>query len=479
MEQKTSPPVAERSLRVIPWLVAMAFFMQMLDSTILNTAIPTIAKSLHASPLRMQSVVIAYLITVAMLIPTSGWLADRFGTKRVFIAAIAVFCLGSFLCVISGTLQQMVLSRIVQGVGGALMAPVGRLIVLRVFPRHQLVQVLSLITIPGMIGPLLGPAVGGILVQYVSWHWIFLINLPVGLVGGILAMKYLPEPEGTQSDPFDWLGFFLFGAAMAAITVAIEGMGELEIAWPLTLSVLACGLASLGGYCLHAWRTAHPLFALTVFKIRSFSVGIAGNFFARLGSGAMPFLLPLLLQVALGFSPAVAGLTMIPSSLCAIFSKLIVPGMIRRFGFRRILVINTVCLGSFIASFATIGADTPYWLIIVHLVLFGAVNSIQFTAMNTVTLIDLPTEHAAGGNSILSVVMQIAISFGVSFSALMLSLLVGPVDASHSRSPEVLAAFQTTFMLVGGGSILATLIFYLLPKKMAEPSPPADVSQPH
>ncbi|WP_409070304.1 multidrug transporter subunit MdtD, partial [Desulfobulbus sp.] len=400
MEQKTSPPVAERSLRVIPWLVAMAFFMQMLDATILNTAIPAIAGSLNESPLRMQSVVIAYMVTVALLIPASGWLADRFGAKRVFFLAILIFCLGSLLCAVSRTLTQMVLSRVVQGVGGALMAPVGRLTVLRAFPRQQLVQVMSFITIPGLVGPLLGPTVGGLLVQYASWHWIFLINLPVGLVGCVLAVLYMPALKDVAVRRFDWIGFLLFGISMVAITMAVEGMGELHLPLSFTVGALVFGLLALVGYCLYALRAGNPLFKLAIFKIRSFSVGIAGNFFARLGSGAMPFLLPLLLQVGLGFSPAVAGLTMIPSSIFSIFSKILVTPLLRVFGFRRVLVVNTVLLGLFIVSFSHIGVHTPYWLIILHLILFGAANSLQFSAMNTVTLIELTPEYAAGGNSI-------------------------------------------------------------------------------
>src|SRR5690606_22112555 len=392
----------------LPWLVAIAFFMQTLDGTILNTALPAMARDLAEDPLRMQGVVIAYMLTVALLIPASGWIADRFGTRRIFFSAILLFTLGSLLCALSTSFNQLVAARVIQALGGALMLPVGRLVVLRAFPRSEFVRVMTFIALPGMVGPLLGPTLGGWLVQYASWHWIFLINLPVGLVGCIAAFRFMPDFKTDKRVRFDSLGFLLFGTAMVLITIALEGLGELRMPHARVLLLLFGGAACLAAYWLRAGRIDAPLFSPRLFHTRSFAVGIFGNLFARLGSGALPFLLPLLLQVALGYSPAQAGMTMIPLALGAMLVKPMAKGLIDRFGYRHILLGNTVLLGLLIGSLATVDADTSQLLRLLHLRLIGMVNSMQFTAMNTVTLVGLSNANASSGNSLLSVVVQLS-----------------------------------------------------------------------
>ncbi len=307
-----TPLLDARTARVLPWLVAVAFFMQTLDGTILNTALPAMARDLAEDPLRMQGVVIAYMLTVALLIPASGWLADRFGTRRTFFTAIALFTLGSLFCALSGSFNQLVVSRVVQAVGGAMMLPVGRLVVLRAYPREDFVRVMTFIALPGLVGPLVGPTLGGWLVEYASWHWIFLINLPVGLLGALAALRFMPDLRQTGEMRFDTFGFILFGAAMVLITIALEGLGELQMPHARVMLLLFGGVACLAAYWLRAGKVDRPLFSPQLFHNRSFAVGILGNLFARLGSGALPFLTPLLLQVALGYSPAQAGMTMIP-----------------------------------------------------------------------------------------------------------------------------------------------------------------------
>lgn len=260
--------------------------MQALDGTILNTALPSMASSLNENPLRMRAVVIAYLLTVALLIPASGWIADRFGTRRVFLGAVLLFSLGSLLCALSPSLELLVGARIVQGVGGALMMPVGRLVILRVYPRQDLVRVLSFVTIPGLLGPLAGPTLGGWLVEYASWHWIFLINLPVGLLGCLVAMKLMPDLRSPVPSRFDSIGFLLFGGSMVLISIALEGLGELHLSHLRVVLLLIGGLVLLTAYWLRALRIDKPLFPPSLFKARTFAVGILGNLFARLGSGA-------------------------------------------------------------------------------------------------------------------------------------------------------------------------------------------------
>ncbi|MDR2112785.1 MAG: multidrug transporter subunit MdtD [Candidatus Accumulibacter sp.] len=457
---KHSSAFAASDTRYIPWIVAAALFMQTLDGSILNTALPVMARSLNESPLRMQSTVIAYMLSMALFIPASGWLADRFGSRRVFVTAIALFTLGSLLCALSPTLGWLVASRIVQGVGGALMMPVGRLTVLRSFPRSELVRVLSFVTIPGLLGPLLGPTLGGWLVQYASWHWIFLINIPVGLAGCLASLRFLPDLHGPDASGLDWMGFVLFAVATTLVSLAFEGMGELGLSPPGNLLLLAAGLASLTAYYLHARHSAAPLFSRRLFTIHTFVVGIAGNLFARLGTGAMPFLTPLLLQVALGFSPSEAGMSMIPMAVASIAAKPLATRLLERFGFRRVLVANTLLLGVMIAGFALIPDDPPRFPLYAYLALFGSINSLQFTAMNALTLIDLDHQTAASGNSLLSVVMQLSISLGVASAAAVLGAFVDLQEMPERAT--ILSAFHKTYLCVGLMTTLAAGIFFQL-----------------
>ena len=450
-----------RTARILPWLVAIAFFMQTLDGTILNTALPAMAADLAENPLRMQGVVIAYMLTVALLIPASGWLADRFGTRRIFCLAIALFTLGSLFCAISSSLDQLVGSRVLQGMGGALMLPVGRLVVLRAYPRSEFVRVMTFIALPGLVGPLIGPTLGGWLVEYASWHWIFLINLPVGLLGGVVAYRFMPDLKSPERIRFDLVGFLLFGAAMVLITVALEGLGEMHMAHTRVLLLMVIGSACLAAYWLRAGHIEKPLFSPALFRTRSFAVGIFGNLFARLGSGALPFLLPLLLQVALGYSPAQAGMMMVPLALGAMLVKPLANPLIDRLGYRRVLIGNTLLLGSLIASLATVDGDTPLVLMLLQLSLIGMVNSMQFTAMNTVTLVGLSYQDASSGNSLLSVVVQLSMSLGVAAAG----ALLGGFTLPGNEDETVLHAFQLTFLCIGGLSMLATALFFQLDSK--------------
>jgi EmrB/QacA subfamily drug resistance transporter len=465
----SSSPPAAIDTRFIPWIVAAALFMQTLDGSILNTALPAMARSLHESPLRMQSTIIAYMLTMAMLIPASGWLSDRFGSRRVFVTAIALFLLGSLLCALSTRLGFLVAARVVQGVGGALMMPIGRLVVLRSFPRSELVRILSFVTIPGLLGPLLGPTLGGWLVQYASWHWIFLINIPVGIAGLLASWRLLPDLYGPGGDAFDKMGFFLFAVATMLVSMAFEGMSELHLSPPGILLLLAGGFAGLTAYYLHARAHAAPLFSPRLFAINTFTVGIAGNLFARLGIGAMPFLTPLMLQVALGFSPAEAGMSMIPMALASIAVKPLATRLIERHGFRRVLVVNTLALGVMIAGFALIPSDPPRLFLYAFLALFGGINSLQFTAMNTLTLIDLDNETAASGNSLLSVVTQLSLSLGVASAAAVLNAFA-PSQALANEA-AMLSAFHKTYLCVGLMTAFAASIFFQLQRDEPRATP--------
>lgn len=469
--------VSPKSKRLIPWLVATAFFMQMLDGTILNTALPSIAVSLGASPLRMQKVVIAYLLTVALLIPASGWLADRFGIRKIFFIAILTFSFGSLMCALSNSLDFLIISRIIQGVGGAIMAPVGRLAVLRVVPRRELISVMSFISIPGLIGPLLGPTVGGLLVQYASWHWIFIINIPVGIVGCILTYRYMPPLTVNKVFRFDWIGFLLLGGIMICFTMGVEGIGELHMPAYAYGTLFGTAVLCLAVYIIYALKAAHPLFPLGVFRNRTFSVGIAGNLIARLGGSSMPFLMPLLLQVGIGYSPAKAGLTMIPMSLGAIVSKLFISKVVGRLGYKRMLVGNTILLGLLLMSFSLVRPGGNHVVLLLHLMTFGVINSTQFSIMNTSTLMDLSVEEASTGNGILSMVMQVSMSMGVSIGAFLLGYYVSSLSGGGIELAKATEAFKYTFITVGCISICSTLIFSFMPKNVGREN--IKVADPH
>ena len=435
------------SRKIMLWVVAVGFFMQTLDSTIVNTALPPMARSLGESPLRMQSVIIAYSLTMAVVIPASGWLADRFGTRRIFQTAIVLFVLGSLLCAYSNTLSFLVGARVIQGAGGAMLMPVGRLAVLRTFPRAEYLQALSFVAIPGMIGPLIGPTLGGWITQSFSWHWIFLINVPVGVLGGLAAMRFMPNSRIEDMGRFDAGGYLLLSIAMVTISFSLDGLAELGFQRATVLMLLIASFASLTAYVLRANRTERPLFSLGLFRIHTFSVGLLGNLFARIGTGAMPFLIPLSLQVTLNYSPLQAGLMMLPTTAAGMLAKRIGTQMIVRHGYRAVLFVNTFLVGLAMASFTFISNGVPVWILLVQLALFGAVNSIQFTAMNTITLKDLDVSTASSGNSLLSMIQMLSMSLAVTSAGALLATFQQLFNERSSST--ALPAFHATFICVG------------------------------
>ena len=454
MSQPSSP-------KVLLWLVAIGFFMQTLDATIVNTALPAMAKSLGESPLRMQSVVVAYSLSMAMLIPASGWVADRFGARRVYLCAIVLFVMGSVFCALSQSLAQLVAARVVQGLGGALLLPVGRLVVLRTFPREKFLQAMSFVAIPGLIGPLIGPTLGGWLVEVASWHWIFLINLPVGLVGCIATLRHMPGEPVPTSSRFDLAGYLMLAFGMMALSLALDGLASLGLRQASVLVLMIFGLASLVAYWLHAARRPDPLFSPRLFSIDTVRIGLLGNLFARLGSSCMPFLIPLLLQVTMGHSPMQAGMMMLPVAVAGMSMKRFTTVLIKRFGYRQVLVGNTWMVGLTMASFGLTSPAQPLWIHVVQLAAFGAVNSLQFTAMNTVTLKDLEHTMASSGISLLSMVQMVAMGMGVAAAGAVLAAFT---EFFQTAGPglQTLHAFQATFACMGLITVASAGIFWQL-----------------
>jgi EmrB/QacA subfamily drug resistance transporter len=442
--------------RLLPWLVAVAFFMESLDTTILNTAVPAIAAALKVAPLSMKAVLSSYTLSLAVFIPISGWMADRFGTRRVFASAIGLFTFGSFLCGISTNIHVLVACRILQGCGGAMMVPVGRLTIVRTFAKSELIRAMSFVAIPGLIGPMLGPIAGGLIVGYLHWRVIFFVNLPIGLAGLILVYLHLPDYR-EKSNPLDFVGLILFGSGIALLSYVLEIFGEHTLSVREILGLLAISILLLAAYGVHAAKAPFPLLALRLFRIRTFRAAVSGSFFTRLGIGGIPFVLPLLYQVGLGLTPIQSGLLMMPQAIAAISLKMTMPGILARFGYRGVLVSNTVILGLLILLFATIGVGTPLWFIVAQAFCFGFFSLLQYTSMNTLVYADVAADQTSNASSIASTAQQMSISFGVASAALVIALFIP--DRFHSNAPEMIQGIHSAFFVLGGITVLSTIVF--------------------
>ena len=454
-------PLGVSSKRVLPWLIAVAFFMESLDTTILNTAVPTIAAALHVAPLSMKSVLASYTLSLAVFIPISGWMADRFGTRRVFASAIGIFTLGSFLCGMSSNIHALVACRILQGVGGSMMVPVGRLTLVRTFAKSELVRAMSFVSIPALIAPMLGPIAGGLIVGYLHWRVIFFVNIPIGLIGLLLVYRHLPDYR-EHTNPLDVTGLILFGSGVALLSYVLEVFGEHTLNAREILGLLVLSILLLAGYGFHAIKAAHPLLQLTLFRIRTFRAAVVGSFVTRLGIGGIPFLFPLLYQVGLGFTPIQSGLLMIPQAIAAMSLKPAMPRILARFGYRAVLVSNTLLMGLQTLLFATIGKGTPVWLIVIEVFFFGFYTSLQYTSMNTLVYADLTEEQESSASSIASTAQQMAISFGVA-SASLVTVFFLP-DRHSSNPAQFIHGIHRAFFVLGGMTLLSTIVFYQLKK---------------
>jgi EmrB/QacA subfamily drug resistance transporter len=443
--------------RLLPWLIAVGFFMEALDTTILNTAVPAIAQALKVPPLSMKAVLASYTLSLAVFIPISGWMANRFGTRRVFASAIGIFTLGSFLCGISNNIHLLVACRVLQGCGGAMMLPVGRLTMVRAFAKSELIGAMSFVAIPGLVGPMLGPLLGGLIIGYFHWSIIFFVNIPIGLTGLILVHRHLPNYREPRNYPLDIIGMVLFGSGISLLSYVLEVFGETTLSAREMLGLLAMSAALLGAYGLHSVRTPHPLVRLGLVRIRSFRVAVTGNLFTRLGIGGIPFLLPLLYQVGLGFTPIQSGLLIMPQALAAMTLKLTMPPILRKFGYRRVLIANTIALGSMIFLFSTIDAGTPVWAIVFMAFTYGFLTSLQYTSMNTLAFADVNEREASGASTIASTVQQLAVSFGVATASLAAALFIG--DRFRATATEMIHGIHLALLFLGALTIVSTIVF--------------------
>ena len=431
--------------------------MESLDTTILNTAVPTIAAALGVAPLSMKAVLSSYTLSLAVFIPISGWMADRFGTRRVFSSAIGLFTLGSLLCGLSTNIHVLVACRILQGCGGAMMLPVGRLTMVRSFAKSELIRAMTFVAIPGLIGPMLGPVAGGFIVGYFHWRVIFFVNLPIGLAGLYMVYRHLPDYREEFSPPLDTLGLVLFGAGVALLSYVLEVFGEHSLSGRTLLALLAISLACLTLYGVRATRVTWPLLRLTLFKIRTFRAAVGGSYFTRIGIGGIPFLFPLLYQVGLGYSPIQSGLLMMPQAIAAMSLKLTMPIILRQFGYRAVLISNTLILGVLICLFATIGPSTPVPLILLQVFVYGFFTSLQYTSMNTLAYADIDGSQTSSASTIASTMQQMSLSFGVAAASLVTAIFIP--DRFHASQQEMIHGIHKAFLVMGVWTMFSTFIF--------------------
>ncbi|HEX2151172.1 MAG TPA: DHA2 family efflux MFS transporter permease subunit [Stellaceae bacterium] len=436
-------------------IVACALFMQNLDSTVIATALPTIAESIGETPLRLNVAITCYLLSLAVFVPISGWTADRFGARRVFTAAIVVFTIGSIGCGLATSLWMLVAARIVQGIGGAMMVPVGRLILLKSFPKTELVRAMSYVSVPALIGPIMGPPLGGLIVTYASWRWIFFINIPIGVLGVLLVNLFIENLREATVRPFDLRGFVLTAIGLTSAMFALETIGRGEVPISVVLGLLALGALCLALYVRHARRVDHPIIDLALMRIPTYAMTTIGGFLFRMGMGALPFLMPLMLQVGFGLSALKSGLLTFASAVGAMTMKVTVTPIIRAFGFRRVLIANTVICSAFLFSYSFFDPSTPHAAIFLALLAGGFFRSLQMTSINTLSYADVPSNMLSRATSLTSMAQQLSQSMGVAAGAMFLYLML----AIHDEASPGPADFSFAFAAVAMLSVLAVPFF--------------------
>jgi len=451
------PAPARDSLGLLPWLVAVAFFMESLDTTILNTAVPAVAEALHVGPLAMKAVLASYTLALAVFIPISGWMADRFGTRRVFASAIGLFTLGSLLCGLCSNIHLLVACRVVQGMGGAMMVPVGRLTLVRSFAKADLLRVMSFVSVPALVAPMLGPVAGGLIVGYAHWRVIFFLNIPIGLLGLVMVYLHLPDFREEHIHKLDFVGLVLFGSGIALLSYVLEVFGEHELSGREMTGLLAVSGSLLAAYWVHARQLQFPLLNLRLFDIRTFRVSVNGSFFTRLGIGGVPFLLPLLYQTGLGFTPVQSGMLIVPQAVAAMGMKAILTKLLGKIGYKGVLVANTVAIGLLLLTFTTIHLHTPVWQIVGIAFFYGACTSLQYTTMNTLVYADIEEQDASSASSIASTMQQMAISFGVAFAGLTTAFFVP--GKAYSDSGLMIEGIHKALVCLGALTLVSTVVF--------------------
>jgi len=445
--------------RLVPLIVAVALFMENMDSTVISTSLPAIAADIGSSPLQLKLAITSYLLALAIFIPASGWMADRYGARTIFRTAIAVFMLGSIGCAFSQSLGHFVVARFFQGMGGAMMSPVGRLVLIRTVGRQNLVDAMSFLTMPALIGPMLGPPLGGFITTYATWHWIFLINLPIGLLGIFLVTRFVENVRADSVEPFDFFGMALVGLGVGGLAFGLTVTGINFVPWTVIAALVAGGATATFAYIVHARRVPAPVVDLSLFKLPSFRAGVGGGFIFRVGTGALPFLLPLLLQIGFGRTPFQSGLITLSTAAGAMMMKWAVPRILQRVGFRNALTWNSLIASVMLMACAAFTAATPVAAIVAVLLLGGFFRSLQFTSVNTIAFAEIEPHRMSRATALVAVAQQLSQSVGVAVGALVVETVL------RIRGQTMLSAadFPPAFIVVGLIAASSTFLFATMP----------------
>jgi EmrB/QacA subfamily drug resistance transporter len=446
--------------RTVALIIASAMFMEQLDGTILATALPSMAESFDVSPLHMSVALTSYMLSLAVFIPASGAIADRYGSRNVFRSAILLFTIGSILCGLSGNLPLLVLSRLLQGMGGAMMVPVGRLVLLRSVPKSELVSAMSWLLVPALIGPVIGPPLGGFIVTWASWRWIFYINVPIGIAGMWLATKYVPDVRIAERQRFDRVGFVLSGISLSCLVFGLEMASRGGTAGSGSAGLMLGGLIVGAVYVWHSRRVANPILDLSLMRFPTFRLSVIAGSLTRITAGSVPFLLPLMMQLGFGFSAAHSGVVTFVSALGAMLMKATAAPVLRMWGFRATLVWNGVLSMVCVALCAAFRPDWPLWTIYSVLLLSGFFQSLQFSAYNTVAYADIPSERFSSATSFYTTFQQLMLSVGICVAAAALHVSVTWNGHEHAQLPD----FSVAFIVVTFVSLIAAPVCLLLPR---------------
>jgi len=448
--------------RLVPLIVAVALFMENMDSTVIATSLPAIARDIGTNALALKLAVTTYLLALAIFIPASGWTADRFGARTIFRTAIAVFMVGSIGCALSQSLHHFVIARFLQGMGGAMMTPVGRLVLVRSIDKRRLVDAMAWVSIPALVGPVMGPPLGGFITTYLSWHWIFLINIPIGLIGIVLVTRYIENIRAEVRERFDPVGMLLAGLGIAGVAFGLTALGAKGfLPTELLIAMIAGGAVCIVFYMLHSRRVAAPVIDLSLFRLPGFRAGVAGGFVFRVGAGALPFLLPLMLQVGFGKTPFESGLITFATAAGAMSMKSAVATILRRFGYRNVLTWNALIASAMVAACALFTAHTSVLIMFAVLFAGGFFRSLQFTSAMTIGFADVDPHRMSRATSLAAVCQQLSVSAGVALGALTVELVV----AFRGESVIGERDFAPAFLLVALISALSVFVFGRMSKE--------------
>lgn len=444
----------------VPRIAACALFMQNLDATAVTTALPQIARSLGRAPLELSLVVSIYVLALAVCLPIGGWLADRFGARRVFVAALGSFAFFSACCALSSSLTELVIARTLQGASASLMGPIARLLVLQTVPKDRLIRANAQMALPALVGPVTGPLVGGFMATYLSWHWIFLINIPIGLLGIALSLRFIPDLPGNEPDKLDPLGLVLCAGALAAILFGLDKFHDPDLDLIIPAGLVSTGLLCAIGYVAQSRRVSRPALDLSLLRHPTYRMAIVGGTLFRITTGAMPFLLPLMLQLGLGVSAMTSGSLTFAAALGSIGMKAWVPKLLSRFGFRSALTSNAVIAAALISGYAFVGATTAFWIIWTLGFFSGISRSLQFAAVNTLAYAEIEKEETSRANTLYAVVQQVSVSLGVAISSLILTITMWLLGTD---APPDMAVFNITFVVMALFALASSVMFLQLP----------------